>query len=55
MSREIINEAVYLIATTENISVEYLISAFSPKELVSFARKINRAREENMDTIRESW
>ena len=55
MSQTIIFEAAYLISSVEHISTEYLLAEFSPRELVSFARKINRARENSMDSIRESW
>ena len=55
MSKEIVNEAINMICTSENVSAEYLKSVLSPDEIVSFARKLNRAREANMDAIRESW
>lgn len=55
MSKEIINEAIYMIACTQHISEEYITSVFSEEEIVYFAREINRTREENMDAIRENW
>lgn len=55
MSQQIVIEALNLISRTENVSKNYLLSIFSSKELINLARKINRAREENMDAIRENW
>ena len=48
-------EAARVVATNENISLQYALSHYEEAELLDLAKRYNRERERNMDAIREGW
>ena len=55
MSGEILMEAADIVAQTENISKDYVLSFYSPTQILSKVVKYREEREANMDAIRENW
>ena len=47
--------AAAVVSRMENVSIGYLLAMYSEQELTERAIRCNREREEQMESIRESW
>lgn len=53
--REIMKEAVYIVANANNTTVDFILATRTPRQIIAQCRAINRKREKEMDDIRAEW
>lgn len=53
--KEVIMEAAMIVAEADNASIKFVMEKYTPTQLFREVRKLRKAREENMDSIREGW
>ena len=48
-------EAAKVVARSERLSLKYVLAKYSEEMILKLARDANRARENAMNELRESW
>jgi len=54
-SKEVISEAAMIVAKEYNTTVHFVMERYTTTQLFREVRKIRKAREANMDSVRENW
>ena len=55
MDEKILKEAATILAREEHTSIGYILIRYTPETIIQEVHKLNLAREENMDAVRETW